>query len=545
MRDNQKVASEHHAPMTLLHQFFDDTAGRVPSHVALRYRDLRLTYAELRERSVRLSRGLAGRGIGRGDRVLIYLQNRPEVIECALACSRLGAMFVPVSPMLRQRQLAYVLRDSGARIAIASGSAVVAPVELLKASPEIDVVAVCDPVAGAPDASGRVVAYEDLIAGSATTEVWSGAIDKDPAAILYTSGSTGPPKGVVVSHKNLVSGAQCVARYLQAQPDDCVLAALPLSFDYGFSQVSVSFAVGACAVLTNYSTPVALMKELAAHRVTALAGVPTMWAQLAAADWPATVTEHLRYITNSGGALLISTIDTLRRKLTSTQIYCMYGLTEAFRSTYLDPGQLSRRPGSIGKAIPNQEILVLRPDGSHCAPGEIGELVHRGSLVTLGYWNNPEATQKRFRPVPPRLSQLPCEEMAVWSGDHVRYDKDGFLYFVGRADQLIKTSGYRVSPTEVEEVVAEVAGVVEVVAVGVRDEVLGQRICVAVTSASNDPELGERARQYCRVHLPPYMAPSEIRLVEAIPKNVNGKPDRSLVARSVFSDSSQIPDSRE
>lgn len=524
--------------MSLLHQLLDATAARAPARVALQYRDRQLSYSLLRERSLRLAKGLATHGVGRGDRVLIYLQNRPEVIECALACSRLGAIFVPVSPTLRHRQLAHVLNDSGARVVVASATALVTPAELLKLSTDIELVAVCDQAAGTATADSKIVRQEDLLLDPGeivTTAIATIAIDRDPAAILYTSGSTGRSKGVVVSHRNLVSGAHCVAQYLQAKEDDRVLASLPLSFDYGFSQVSISLLVGACAVLTNYSTPAALLAELAAHKITGLAGVPTMWAQLAAVEWPAEVRQHLRYITNSGGALLTSTLELLQKRLAAdARIYCMYGLTEAFRSTYLDPAELSRRPGSIGKAIPQQEILVLRPDGSRCAPGEVGELVHRGSLVALGYWNDPESTRKRFRPLTSALPQLQLDEIAVWSGDQVRYDEAGFLYFVGRADALIKTSGFRVSPTEVEEVVAEVDGVIEVVAVGVPDEVLGQRVCVAVTSRAQGAELSERVRQRCRAQLPPYMVPSDIRVVPAIPRNANGKHDRALAAR-VFS----------
>jgi acyl-CoA ligase (AMP-forming) (exosortase A-associated) len=512
--------------MTLFHELFDVTVARASARPALRYRDRQYSYAELEERSRRLAGALRRLGVRKGDRVLIYLQNRPEVVETALACSRLGAIFVPASPMLRQRQLEHVLRDSGAKLLLSSASALVPPAEICKAAPPLAALVICGEPTGALPI--RSVLYEELM-DEAPLEIAGPAIDCDAAAILYTSGSTGKPKGVVVSHRNLVSGALSVSSYLENVADDRLLVALPLSFDYGFSQVSTAFTVGACAVMTNFSTAAALVQEVGAARITGLAGVPTMWAHLAASEWPASAAESLRYITNSGGALALTVLNRLRSKLPNTKIFCMYGLTEAFRSTYLDPRELDRKPGSIGKAIPNQEVLVLRPDGTRCAPGEVGELVHRGSLVTLGYWNDPERTQQRFRPVPSINPGL-VSEIAVWSGDLVRADEEGFLYFVGRKDELIKTSGYRVSPTEIEEVVLEVPGVLEAVAVGAPDDVLGQRILVAiVVEAGTGQEVVDAVRQHTRMQLPTYMTPAHIQIVGAIARNSNGKPDRNAV----------------
>ncbi|HEX7116989.1 MAG TPA: acyl-CoA ligase (AMP-forming), exosortase A system-associated [Steroidobacter sp.] len=512
--------------MTLFHELFDATVERAAARPALRYRDRQCSYAELQERSCRLAAALRRLGVQKGDRVLIYLQNRPEVVEAALACSRLGAIFVPASPMLRQRQLEHVLRDSGAKVLLSSTSALVPPAEVCKASPSLVALVICGEPAGALPL--RSVRYEELMEAP-PLDIAAPAIDCDAAAILYTSGSTGKPKGVVVSHRNLVSGARSVSSYLENVPDDRLLAALPLSFDYGFSQVSTAFTVGACAVLTNFSTAAALVQEVGAARITGLAGVPTMWAHLAASEWPAGAAESLRYITNSGGTLAAAILGRLRSKLPKTKIFCMYGLTEAFRSTYLDPRELDRKPGSIGKAIPNQEVLVLRPDGTRCAPGEVGELVHRGSLVTLGYWNDAERTLQRFRPVPTINPGL-VSEIAVWSGDLVRADEEGFLYFVGRKDELIKTSGYRVSPTEIEEVVLEVPGVLEAVAVGAPDEVLGQKILVAiVVEAGTGPEVVDAVRQHTRMQLPAYMTPAHVQIVGSIARNSNGKPDRHAV----------------
>jgi acyl-CoA ligase (AMP-forming) (exosortase A-associated) len=502
------------------------TAARYGNRPALRHRGREISHSQLNERTHRLAAGLARAGVGRGDRVVVYLQNRLEVVEIALACSRLGALFVPANPLLKSRQLRFILQDSGAKLVALSSSALPSVHELLQDTGTLVGAVICD----APGAANslRQWPYEDLVA-SAYANAPTGVIDRDPFAILYTSGSTGPPKGVVVSHRNVVSGAVSVSSYLLNDSRDRLLAALPLSFDYGFSQVSTALAVGACAVLANYSTAAALLQVVAAENVTALAGVPTMWSHLAECEWPQAAAS-LRYITNSGGVLLPMVLRKLRTRLPRIQAYCMYGLTEAFRSTYLDPALLDERPGSIGKAVPNQEVMVLRPDGSPCAPGEPGELVHRGSFVALGYWNDAERTRLRFRPLPLSNAGL-CEEIAVWSGDTVKTDADGFLYFVGRTDQAIKTSGHRVSATEVEEVLAEVRGVIEVAVVGLPDEVLGQRIAVGVVAESaRAADIADLVRQHARMHLPTFMVPAQIAVLDAIPRGVNGKPDLAALA---------------
>ncbi|WP_129777686.1 acyl-CoA ligase (AMP-forming), exosortase A system-associated [Peristeroidobacter soli] len=511
--------------MNLLHDLFDVSAERFPNNEALRSRGNTITYADLQRRSHSLAAALRAHGVGRGDRVAVYLQNRAVVIETALACSRLGAIFVPVNPLLKARQLEYVLNDAGATALIASRTAAVLVEDSIPRCPSISTVVWCD---AAQEASAGL-RYDRLITDE--VRVKSPAIDSDPAALLYTSGSTGRPKGVVVSHRNLVAGALTVSGYLKNTASDRVLVALPLSFDYGLSQVTTAFAVGACAVLTNFSLPAALLQDMVSERITALAGVPTMWMHLAATEWPEAVVKSLRYITNSGGALPVSVIKNLQARLPNTQIFCMYGLTEAFRSTYLEPSQLEGHLGSIGKAIPGQEILVLDAEGNECAPGEVGELVHRGSLVTLGYWNDAQLTQLRFKPLPKRLSQLMRDETAVWSGDLVKTDTDGYIYFIGRRDNLIKSSGYRISPSEIEEVIAELPKIVESAVVGLPDDNLGQRVVVAVVVAPAAPaDMTERIRQHCRMQLPAYMVPAEVHVMSQLPRNANGKCDRGALA---------------
>ncbi len=355
------------------------------------------------------------------------------------------------------------------------------------------------------------------------------------AAILYTSGSTGKPKGVVLSHRNMVAGAASVASYLENREDDTLLAALPLSFDAGFSQLTTAFHVGARVVLLNYLLPQDVLKALVGERVTGLTAVPPLYIQLSRLEWPAEIGQHLRYFANTGGRMPRETLAALRARLPQSKPFLMYGLTEAFRSTYLPPEEVERRPDSIGKAIPNAEILVLREDGSLCAANEPGELVHRGALVGMGYWNDHEKTAERYKPLPATLpgrdAGLMLPEIAVFSGDTVRMDEAGFLYFIGRRDEMIKTSGYRVSPTEVEEVIYATRLVGECVAFGVEHPTLGQAIqVIAAAGADGDPDAVALLAE-CRARMPAYMVPASIIVrTGPLPRNPNGKIDRRGLA---------------
>jgi acyl-CoA ligase (AMP-forming) (exosortase A-associated) len=350
------------------------------------------------------------------------------------------------------------------------------------------------------------------------------------AAIFYTSGSTGRPKGVVLSHRNLIAGAESVVSYLRNDEEDRILSVLPLSFDAGYSQLTTGFASGAHDVMTDYLLPRDVVRLCAEHRITAITGVPPLWVQLAEQEWPAEASEHLRYFASTGGRMPRATLESLREIFPEAEPFLMYGLTEAFRSTYLDPAEVDARPDSIGKAIPNAEVMVVREDGSRCDPGEHGELVHRGALVAMGYWNDAETTAQRFRPAPGRPDGIPIPETAVWSGDQVLEDEEGFLYFVGRGDEMIKTSGYRVSPSEVEEAAFETGLVRDVVALGVEDARIGQRIVLVVAAAgegdSFDPDalIGE-----LRKSLPSFMVPRQVETLPELPRSPNGKYDRTAI----------------
>jgi acyl-CoA ligase (AMP-forming) (exosortase A-associated) len=343
----------------------------------------------------------------------------------------------------------------------------------------------------------------------------------------------------VLSHRNLVAGARSVAAYLENSRSDIILAALPLSFDAGFSQLTTGFHAGARVVLLNYVFPKDLLTVMEREHVTGLTAVPPLWIQLTQLAWPEGIARHLRYFANTGGHMPRETLRALRTRAPNARPFLMYGLTEAFRATFLPPEQADQRPDSIGKSIPNAEILVLREDGTPCGPNEPGELVQRGAHVAMGYWNDPERTAERFRPLPRRAAGLVVPELAVFSGDTVRTDEEGFLYFIGRRDEMIKTSGYRVSPNEIEEVVYSIEGVAECAAFGVAHPVLGQQIVVVILPVQGH-ELSDTAiLARCKERLPIYMIPAQVVMRrDALPRNPNGKIDRKRLA-SEFAASSQ------
>jgi len=497
---------------------------------ALAFADEAMSYGRLRESLERVSAALAGVASERQARVGIWLEKRFETVLTLFGAARAGLVYVPMNPLLKAPQAAYIVRDCNVEILITDVQRW-SSLRTTQSCPDLRLVVLVDADAASSAERAGALDWEELLDGASTTPVMRRPIDIDVAAILYTSGSTGSPKGVVLSHRNIVEGARSVSAYLENGPNDRILAVLPLSFDYGMSQLTTAFSVGASVVLHNYLLAQDVVRALVRERITGLAAVPPLWIQLAALQWPAKIDEHLRYFTNSGGAMPTATLKALRQRAPSARPYLMYGLTEAFRSTYLPPEEVDRRPTSIGKAIPNAEVLVVRPDGSECAPNEPGELVHRGALVSLGYWNDAEKTAERFRPVPRKLEALVVPELAVWSGDTVTKDEEGFLYFVSRRDEMIKTSGYRVSPTEIEEAIYSSGLVAEAAAFGVEHPTLGQAICVVAQPVSGVAGETRRLLETCKLQLPAYMLPHRVEWREAsLPRNANGKIDRKRLA---------------
>lgn len=510
------------------------SAKRAPNAIALTYGKESINYADLQRSIEGFVSGMLGLGLQRGERIAIYLEKRFETVIASFGATAAGCVFVPLNPLLKPDQVAYIMRDCNVRVLITSNERLPLLAPVLETCADLRCVVLTN-AKQLPQANDPVtyLRWDDLVNAPARTG--HRVIDTDMAAILYTSGSTGKPKGVVLSHRNMVAGAKSVASYLENTASDTLLAALPLSFDAGFSQLTTAFHVGARVVLLNYLMPRDVLTALERERVTGLTAVPPLYIQLAQLEWPTCITEHLRYFANTGGRMPRETLDALRSRMPKTKPFLMYGLTEAFRSTYLPPSEVDRRPDSIGKAIPNAEILVLREDGSPCAPNEPGELVHRGALVGMGYWNDHEKTAERYKPLPAstpgREPGLVIPELAVFSGDTVRQDEEGFLYFIGRRDEMMKTSGYRVSPTEVEEVLYATKLVGECVAFGVDHATLGQAIQVIATPpAGGSLDVAELLAE-CRKLMPAYMVPAHIDVREgSLPRNPNGKIDRKTLS---------------
>ncbi|MGZ5819337.1 MAG: AMP-binding protein, partial [Burkholderiaceae bacterium] len=362
---------------TLVHELIFTSAARTPSAEALCYQAQRWDYATLAKEVKAVASGLQHLGLQRSERVAVYLEKRMETVAALFGASAAGAIFVPVNPLLKPDQVAYIMSDCDVKILVTSVDRLQFLSTALSQCPDLHTILVVDAKADLPVIEGvKSVRWSDACNVSASA-IQHRCADTDMAAILYTSGSTGKPKGVVLSHRNLVTGAESVSSYLENTADDRILAVLPLSFDYGLSQLTTAFHVGATVVLINHLFPRDIVNAVGEQRITGLAAVPPLWIQLAQQTWPGN--SSLRYLTNSGGAMPRPTLDALRRALPSAKVFLMYGLTEAFRSTYLPPSELDNHPDSIGRAIPNAEIMVARPDGTACAVNEPGELVHRGA----------------------------------------------------------------------------------------------------------------------------------------------------------------------
>ena len=476
--------------------------------VALVTREGPLTYEGLEQRVGALAAALLDRGLAEGDRVASWLPKTRMTCLLPLACARAGFIHVPINPLLKRAQVGHILADSGAGLLI-SGALRLASMR------DGDRPQGCDAIV--EEEGAAMLDWPGHAAPSA-------AEPDDLAALLYTSGSTGWPKGVMLTHANLWLGAVSVAHYLGLTREDVTLGVLPLSFDYGQSQLLSSWAAGASVVPIEYATPRDVIAAVRRHDVTTLAGVPPLWVQLVEASWPPEALVKLRRLTNSGGKLPASIVRRMREMFPAAETYLMYGLTEAFRSTFLNPALVDEFPDSIGTAIPFAEVMVVRNDGSEASAGEVGELVHAGPLVAKGYWQEPELTIERFRPAP-RFSSF--GGTAVWSGDLVRRDEHGLLYFVGREDAMIKTSGNRVSPTEVEDAAMATGLVAEAVALGYADHRLGEAIALIVRPISaQEPPLETELRNTLKRELPNFMQPAAIVWRDELPRSPNGKIDR-------------------
>jgi len=500
----------------LVQDFLANSARRSPDKVALVCAGRRFSYAEMDAMANRMANALVDLGLERGDRVALHLHNTVEAVVGIFATLKAGGVFVPVNPTAKADKLKYILNNCRARVVLLEERP--GPEErdaLLRAAPALKAVVSCARPGGDPP-DGRMLTFAGIQADYPATPRPEVNIDLDLACLIYTSGSTGEAKGVMSDHANVDFATTSIITYLGNVESDVVLDALPLSFDYGLYQLLMVFKFGGTLVLErSFAYPGQILKRIQEERVTGFPGVPTLFSILLQMDLGAFDLSSLRYLTNTAAALPPSHISQLRQKFPSVRLYSMYGLTETKRTLYLPPEQLDRRPGSVGIAIPGTEVWIEDKEGRRAAPGEVGELVVRGRHVMRGYWESPEATSRRFRPGP-----IPGERLC-YTGDLFRMDEDGYLYFVGREDDIIKSRGEKVAPREVEDVLHMLPGVSAAV-VGVPDPVLGQAVKAYVVVAGA-PLSEASVIAHCRAHLEDFMVPRIIEFREALPTNPSGK----------------------
>ena len=482
----------------LLHDLLADSAAAKPDAITITAAGTSTSYGELVRRSDALARTLAGAGVERGDRVMIFVENGLDAVVAFWATLKANAVVVMVHPQTRPAKLAYMVRDCRPRVLIANP-------HLPHDVADVQVLVTGTPAWTAAQASGTPPARA--------------AIDRDLAAIIYTSGSTGEPKGVMLTHRNMLAACASVSEYLAIRGDEVILCVLPLSFDYGLYQMIMAVAAGARVVLErSFAFPNEVLRFVERERVTGFPGVPTMFATLLAMDTLSRFDlSSIRYVTNTAAALPVKHVLALRDLFPAARIYSMYGLTECKRCTYLPPEDLVRKPDSVGVAIPNTELWIVDDQDRRLPPGEVGQLVIRGPTVMRGYWEKPEATARKLRPGP-----LPGEPV-LYTGDLCRLDDEGYLYFVARMDDVIKSRGEKVPPKAVESAILEIPGVREVAVVGVPDEVLGQAIKAFVVVAPGVTLDATAIQRECRARLESFMVPSQVVFRDALPKSGYGK----------------------
>jgi amino acid adenylation domain-containing protein len=507
-----------------LESFLEHSAQHRPDKIALVCGQSRLTYAELESRSNRLAHALMAEGIERGDRVAVYLPNTVEAVVSIFAIFKAGAVLMMVNPTTKAAKLAGLLANSRARtIVVPAGKTTALDAVWRGAAALHRVIATGARGEGAADCSKQCVGFDTLLARHArdTSPPEKRAIDVDLAALLYTSGSTGAPKGVMLTHRNMVSAATSITTYLENTPEDVVLNVLPLSFGYGLYQVLMAPRFGGAVVLAHsFAYPHAVLKTLVDEHATGFPLVPTMAAILLQMDLGKYDFSRLRYLTSAGAALPAAHLAQLRRALPHVRIYPMYGQSECTRVTYLAPEQVDRRPTSVGRGMPNEEVVVVDADGRRVGPGVVGELVVRGSHVMSGYWELPELTAASLRPGP-----LPGEKV-LWTGDLFRADEEGYLYFVGRKDDIIKSRGEKVSPKEVENVLYDHPDVAEAAVVGVPDDILGQAIKAVLTLKPGRRPSEQDVLRHCADRLEDFMVPQLVEFRATLPKGATGKIDK-------------------
>ena len=485
--------------------------------------------------TARLARAITAAGTGRYDRVGVFFDHRLEQVFSFFGILKAGGVYVPINAQLLGGQVDHIVRDCQMAGLILDASRLELLRDVLSEWDSLKFVVVLGDIPKwVGSCAFQAIQFEEMFTGTAPVgPPPDPGIGRDLAALLYTSGSTGRPKGVMISHDNLIAGAQTVSTYVSNQHTDRLLGVLPLSFDAGLNQLTCCALLGMTYVMKAFRFPGELVDVLLKEKITGFAGIPTVWLLLLQVGSPVhkNTFEHLRYITNTGGVLPVHAVDKLKKVFPETRIFLMYGLTEAFRSTYLPPEQLDNRPTSMGKAIPGAEILVVSKEGKLCGPNEPGELVHRGPTVALGYWGNEEKTKEVYRANHFLPAGLEYTERLVYSGDIVKKDEEGYLYFIGRQDHMIKCYGHRISPAEIEDVFYATGKVKLAAAVGLPDSVRGQSIKVFVVLNDNASSSEAELMDCCARKLPQFMMPRWIDIEDDLPRTGSGKIDMALLKK--------------
>jgi amino acid adenylation domain-containing protein len=502
-------------------EFLELSVRGFPDKTALVSGDRRQTYREIEEQCNRLAHALIGEGVQRGDRVVVYLENSVEAVLSIFAILKAGAVFLVVNPTTKADKLVYILNNCRAVALITDVRKHDGIKDCWAQASHLKTVFGAGKGGADPLESGRrLISLENILHRSdlPNQPPPKRRIDIDLAALLYTSGSTGRPKGVMLTHLSIVSAATSITTYLESVPADIILNVLPLSFDYGLYQVLMAFKVGATLVLEpSFAYPYAVVEKLIREKVTGFPIVPTISAVLLRFDLKKYDFSSLRYITNTGAALPTNHIQQLRKVFPHVKLYSMYGLTECKRVSYLPPDQIDVRPTSVGRGMPNQEVYIVGEEGRRVGPGIIGELVVRGSNVMKGYWELPEETDKVLKP-----GSFPGEKV-LYTGDLFRMDQEGYLYFVGRKDDIIKSRGEKVSPKEIEDVLYSLDGVAEAAVVGVPDPVLGEAIKAVITLREGARLTQQDLLRHCAQHLEDFLVPTFVEFRDSLPKTSSGK----------------------
>ncbi|MBE9535134.1 MAG: AMP-binding protein [Proteobacteria bacterium] len=504
----------------LLQNFLENTTNRTSDKTALVVGKDRLTFQEVEEKSNQLAHALKDMGVERGDRVAILLDNSVEAVISIFGVLKADAVFSVLSPTIKSKKLAYILNNSEARVLITHRNKFRILQPIINQLSHLDHTIFAGPKGFDGGLNSSI--WNETLSGYKVTKCPTRNIDVDLASIIYTSGSTGEPKGVMLTHLNMVSAARSITTYLENNSNDIILSALPLSFDYGLYQALMASLFGGTLVLErSFLYLFDVIRKIPEEKVTGFPLVPTMAAMLLQMEKLDRVDiSGLRYITNTAAALPVTHIKKLQSTFPHVMIYSMYGLTECKRVSYLPPAELDRKPTSVGHAMPNEEVYVVDKRGQKLGPGQVGELVVRGSNVMKGYWRDPDATDRMLKPGP-----YPGEKV-LYTGDLFKMDIEGYLYFVARKDDLIKSRGERVSPKEVEDTLHQIDGVAEAAVMGVADEILGQAIKAFIISNDHGQLTEKQVIAHCTKNLEYFMVPKYVEFVTSFPRTSTGKIDK-------------------